>query len=172
MIDYYRKDAYGRVEWQAVRSMIWVVTTSVLYALLAAMVIVYVWHVPAYLFPGLLAVCFFIWRIHRLHSPVVLACETELLILASGGFMKKGSWIDRIFRPVYLVVSYTEIAGFSHRWNAVYLGTRTEGGLTSAAVPLAFLSKRDKAHLTQLIEEKQRQSRIRRFGGGEGIDLG
>lgn len=167
MIDYYRKEAYGRIEWQAVRSMLWVVTTSVLYALLAAMVIVYVWHMPAYLFPGLLAVCFFIWRIHRLHSPVVLACESELLILASGGFMKKGNWAERIFRPAYLVVSYTEIAGFSPRWNAIYLGTPTEGGLTTAAVPLAFLSRRDKAHLTQLIEEKQWRSRVRRFNGEE-----
>lgn len=167
MIDYYRKEAYGRIEWQAVRSMLWVVTTSVLYALLAAMVIVYVWHMPAYLFPGLLAVCFFIWRIHRLHSPVVLACESELLILASGGFMKKGNWAERIFRPAYLVVSYTEIAGFSHRWNAIYLGTPTEGSLTTAAVPLAFLSRRDKAHLTQLIEEKQWRSRVRRFNGEE-----
>ena len=148
------KEMYGRVIWQAARSKWWVVPTSLLYALLSAVLILYAMHGAAWLFvPVAASVAFFLWRIYEVQLPVVLATESRLLI--ANGFswddVMKGHFPERD----YIAVSYTEIVGFSHRFTEMYIGAPAEGGLAKISVPFAMLSPKNKRKLVALIEEKQ-----------------
>lgn len=158
MFDTYKESAYGKAEWQCTRSKLWVIVTSLLYALLAAMTIIYAMNGEA-AYWGLSAalVIFCVWRIHRIHMPVVVLCPAHLLVLSPGKRGKDGSWLDFIFKPVYLVVEYKAVAGFSRRWNEIYLGSAAEGGMSRMAVPLAFVSRKNKAKIVEIIERKQRE---------------
>lgn len=155
MLDRYDKNVYGVPEWAGRRAKAWTAAVSVLYALLAAALIV--WGVNGRwmrLFPACAAVLFFLWRIHRLHEPVVLVCRDALLVLApgAGGEGWRG-WL----RPVYYVIDYDDVAGFSPRWQEIYVGTETEGGLARVPASLSHLTPAARETLCRRIEEKQRR---------------
>lgn len=159
MFDSYKPALYGKVEWKCTRAQSWVVTTSLLYALLSAMTIIYAMHSPlAYAALSVLFVAFFIWRIHRIHAPVVIACDRQLLVLAPGKWDTSGGIMAFLFRPVYYVADYHGIAGFSDRWNEMFIGSREEGGLVKIHVPLAFVTRGNKERICEIIERKQRQT--------------
>ncbi len=157
MFDSYKKSLYGKVEWKCTRAQVWVITTSLLYALLSAMTIIYAMHSPiAYAVPCAMAVAFFIWRIHRIHAAVVIVCEQYLLVLAPGKWDKSGGLMALLFHPVYYVADYRAIAGFSERWSEMYIGSRNEGGMVKVPVPLAFVTRGNKERICEIIERKQR----------------
>lgn len=157
MFDSYKPSLHGKVEWKCTRAQAWVITTSLLYALLSAMTIIYAMHSPlAYAVPCVLAVAFFIWRIHRIHAPVAIACDHYFLVLAPGKWDKSGGLIALLFHPVYYVAEYPSIAGFSDRWSEMYIGSRSEGGMVKVPVPLAFVTRANKERICEIIERKQR----------------
>ena len=156
MFDFFQKDLYGEVEWACRRSEVWIVVNSILYALLSAFIVIAVLHYGFFLLlPGGAAVLFFLWQIHRLHFTAVLVCREKLLILAPGAWKWEEGWMKALFQPVYFVIGYQEISGFSSDWHEIYLGARVTGGLTSLPVPLVFLSMKDKMLLYDWIEKKQ-----------------
>ncbi len=156
MFDSYKESLYGKAEWKCVRARSWVITTSLLYALLSAMTIIYALHSPiSYAVPCAIGVAFFIWRIHRIHAPVVIACDQYFLVLAPGKWDTSGGIIALLFHPVYYVAEYRTIAGFSDRWNEMYIGIRAEGGIVSIRVPLAFISRGNKERICDMIERKK-----------------
>lgn len=160
MFDSYREEIYGKAEGQYTRARAWVVTTSVLYASMAAMTIIYAMNsAAAYWMPSAMLVLFCIWRIHRIHMPVAVLCRDYFLVLAPGKKRDGGGWTDFLFQSVYLVVPYRTIAGFSSRWNEMYLGKAEAGGMTRVSVPLAFMARRDKDRVYAFIEKKQREGR-------------
>lgn len=157
MLDIFREEIYGKAEWECGRAKPWIVTTCVMYALMAAAIIVSVLNgTPLFALPGAAMVCFIIGRIYRLHCSVALVCRENLLILAAGKFSRGRGLRSWLLDPVYFVAEYREITGFSERWNEMYIGAERPGGLMSVPVPLAFVSRRDKDRLCRLIEEKQR----------------
>ncbi len=160
MTDFYRREIYGQAEWKCGRARLWVIVNSLLYSFLAACILIAALHEGwLFLAPAALAVGFFLWRIHRIHSPVVLVCRDQLLVLAPGFWKREEGWTAALFRPVYYVIDYQVISGFSDRWNEIYLGDREWGGLVSLRVPLFFLSRQDKARLCQWIEEKKEENK-------------
>lgn len=89
MLDIFREEIYGKAEWECGRAKPWIVTTCVMYALMAAAIIVSVLNgTPLFALPGAAMVCFIIWRIYRLHCSVALVCREKLLILAAGKFSR------------------------------------------------------------------------------------
>ena len=98
MLDIFREEIYGKAEWECGRAKPWIVTTCVMYALMAAAIIVSVLNgTPLFALPGAAMVCFIIWRIYRLHCSVAgiafLAPRSGLLC---GGVQRD----HRIFRTV------------------------------------------------------------------------
>ena len=159
MTDHFSKERYGRPDWICGRAQAWVVTISLLYTLLAVLVIAGAipYGLP-FMIPAAVVVCFCLWHIHRVHSPVVMVCADRLLVFAPGQRRQGGGRITSFFTPVYFVIDYQRISGFSDEWNEIYLGMRETGGLVSLRVPLMFLSKADKAQLCDWIEKKKQKS--------------
>lgn len=144
---------FGAPEWAGFRARRWVVPLCVLYALFAALMVSVVlqgqWEWVA---PAVGTVLFSLWRIHRLHEPVVLVCRDRLLLLSRGwAGVRAGLW-----RPgaLYWAVDYETIWGFSRGWREVWLG-QGDGALVKVPVGLSQLSANDRERLSRRIEEKQ-----------------
>lgn len=159
MKDFYKPEIYGKAEWKCPRARCWIIANSLLYVFLSSVLLIWAFHEGWLFLPlGGLGVCFFLWRIHRIHCPVVLVCPEKLLVLAPWCWKWEGGGAS-LFRPVYHVLDYQVISGFSDSWNEIYLGDRTWGGLVSLQVPLVFVSKEDKARLFQWIEKKKEDNK-------------
>lgn len=157
MLDRFSREIYGEPEWFCGRSALWLWVPCLLYALFAAGLILHGLRGERFFFfPAATALAFGLWRLWRLQMPVALVCRDRLLLLAPGQRLRGQSWRERLLTPVYFVTAYEAIAGFSPRWNEMYLGEAAPGGLVKVPVPLAFLSRRDREALMRRIEEKQR----------------
>ncbi len=153
VLTHYDEAVFGKILWQAARSKWWIVPTSLLYALLSAVLILYAMAQAWWFYiPVAIVVSFFLWRIYEVHQPVVLVTE-KMLLVTNGYTWEKGA--GYFPKREYLAVSYKEIVGFSHRFTEMTVGEPTYGGLAQISVPFAFLSPSDKQKLVSYIEEKQ-----------------
>lgn len=107
----------------------------------------------ALLFSAVVVILFSLWRIWCLQMPSVLVCQEYLLVRVSG--MLSGNDIRQFLKPLYFVAEYQEIAGFSHQWDEMYLGTETAGGLVKVSVRLSHISRQDRERIADYIEKKQ-----------------
>lgn len=161
MLDRFSREIYGEPEWSCGRAFLWIGGPCLLYALLAAGLILHgLSGERMFFFPAAAALAFGLWRLWRLQLPVALVCRDRLLLLAPGRFLRGQSLRERLLEPVYVVTTYEAVAGFSPRWNEMYLGEAAPGGLVKVPVPLTVLSRRDRDILVRRIEEKQRAGQL------------
>lgn len=160
MLDRFSREIYGEPEWSCGRASLWIWGPCLLYALLAAGLILQGMRGERiFFFPAAAALAFGLWRLWRLQLPVALVCRERLLLLASGRLLRGRGWREQLLEPVYFVTAYEAVAGFSPRWNEMYLGEAAPGGLVKAPVLLTALSRRDREKLVRRIEEKQQAGR-------------
>lgn len=157
MLDWYRSEIYGEAEWMGRRSAAWRLFLCTVYALVSAGFIVALLHgLWGCLLPGMAVILLSLWRVDRLHDPVVILCPKALLVAAP--WKRIGSWRDYAARSAYFVVAYESIAGIASRWDALYIGTEEIGGLVEVPAPLLWLARKDQAELCRRIEEKKRST--------------
>lgn len=160
MLDRFSREIYGEPEWACGRASLWVWGPCLLYALLAAGLLLQgLRGERIFFFLAAAALAFGLWRLWRLQLPVAFVCRERLLLLAPGRLLRGRSWREQLLEPVYFVTAYEVVAGFSPRWNEMYLGEATPGGLVKVPVLLTALSRRDREMLVRRIEEKQQACR-------------
>lgn len=153
-MDTYHREIHGEILWKCGCSGTYTVILSVLYAAVCTVMILISFQMEwVYGIPAGAAAFYFLWRIHRLHEPVVLVCEKALLISASDfcDSLIKGC----LFRSYFISLEYKEIVGISSSWRKIYLGSRTYGGAAVLFVPLSHLSPSDKEKLLDWIGKFQ-----------------
>ncbi len=152
----YDKEIHGEILWVCKRCRIYVVVSSLFYVLFCFIFSIYFipQGISGYLFL-ILPVAFSLLRIHWLHEPVALICENKFLLPVSP-MSSNFNW-QSLSNPLYVVLSYSEIAGVSENWEFLFVGERMSGGMAEIPVQFKFVSRKDKKLLETWIEKKQRK---------------
>lgn len=155
MMDTYDKQVYGEIAWFASRGSRYIILMSLLYSAAAIVLLCYAFR-EGYLFAGaaMLFAVFAVWRIYRIHLPVVLVTDRALLVMPSG---IGNAFFGHLLQARYAAVEYKTIAGSSQSLDSLYIGESTEGGLVNLPVALYWMSSGDKKTLLLWIEKKQQE---------------
>jgi len=152
-MDFYRKEVHGEVLWACYRAGSYTVSVSMLYVVIAAVCICMAWGL-IWLVPALAVTLFCLWRIQRVHAPVVLVCKKALLVAGA----PEGGGLKAIFETQYMAIEYDDIAGVSDDWSELYVGERMTGGLVKVPVRMRWVSREDKARFQDWIDRMQRDN--------------
>lgn len=153
-MDTFKEEVYGKVLWECYRSKAYIIILSLVYVALSTAAIVWAMEegMPFWLL-AVLAVVFSLWRINRVHHPVALICEKRLLVAVPWSFFTFDYYVT--LRALYMPVDYNEVAGVSGRWDRLYIGAPSVGGMVALPVQLAYVSLGDKAYFQDWVESKK-----------------
>lgn len=153
-MDTYKEELYGKILWECYRAKFYIVAVSLLYVALCTAAILYaIEERGIYIVGAVIFLLIAIWQINRVHWPVALVCEKQLLVSIPWSLFY--SDYGTMFRQHFMPVDYNEIAGVSSGWNQLYIGARIAGGIVALPVQLAYISTSDKADFKEWIERKQ-----------------
>ncbi len=156
-MDMYDRETCGKTLWECSRAKSYIMGASLLYVLLCACLLAYLFSMAGMMtyFLGGLIFVLILWRIHWIHKSVILICEKKALVTVPV-YCAEFEWIGLI-KPLYMVLDYSEIVGISDDWSCLFLGERVDGGIVELPVQLKYVSPQDKARIQEWIEHKQRQ---------------
>lgn len=106
---------------------------------------------------------FALWRICRQGQPVLFLCEKGIVVRRRPVDMVErleAFWDDD---PYFFFADYTQVMGFTERWENLHIGIPEEGGILIVPVDLQYLRYRDKVFIEEYIDAQQ-HGRFDAFG--------